>query len=138
MRRLFITLVLLTALTPALCIADPSASRKTKPAELVISWVFDIQKDNEETPRGKVSIFVNGRVILLRPAVVGEYRVVDRTEYKDRGVPAVAITACYGWWAGSGEIVYVIRRKKQLVVYIRYLDEGISKSSNRRLKTIQL
>jgi hypothetical protein len=138
MRRCCVLAFLLTVLFQSAVVADPVASSKANPAELVISWVFDIKMDNTETPRGKVSLFVNGRVILLRPAVVGQYNVIERTEYKDKGIPTTALTACSGWWAGAGEDLYVIRRKKQLIVYIRYLDEGTSSSSFVRLKTIQL
>jgi hypothetical protein len=141
--RYFSILFLLTALLPALGIADPVAPVKANPSKADLEWVFDIKPDGTDTPRGKIFLVVNGRKILLRRAVVGHYSVVDRVEYESRGIPNAAITACSGWWAGSGEILYVIRRRKQMVVYIRYLDEGISSSPNssssdRRLKTIQL
>ena len=138
MLRSFSILFVLTALLPNLGSADPFAPIKANPSKVDVEWVFDIKQDDTDTPRGKVFLVVNTRKILLRRAVVGNYSVVDRAEYKDRGIPNAAITACSGWWAGSGEILYVIRRRSQLFVYIRYLDEGVSHSSNRRLKTIQL
>lgn len=139
MRRCCLILLVLTIPSLTFCKAEPSAYGKAAQSNVKVEWLFDIKMDNSDnTPRGKVYLMVGNRKVLIRPDVVGEYHVIERADYKSSKVPASAITACGGWWAGQGEDLYVIRRKRQLVVFIRYLDEGAPVPAYRRLKIIPL
>ena len=85
----------------------------------------------------KIYLLVNGRrVFLLRAG--SQFSVLDRQDYESHAVPSTAITACAGWWAGQGQDLYVIRRQRQLVVFIRYLDEQAPIGAYKRLKVIPL
>ena len=136
MLRRCLFLLALTVFSAAFCQAVPSTPRKALRTEVSVKWVFDIKKNSDDTPRGKVYLMVGDRKILIRRAVVGDYHVIEPTDYKSSKVPASAIAACGGWWAGQGEDLYVIRRKNQLIVYIRYLDESAPTPPYRRLKVI--
>lgn len=138
MKRCFLFLFALTMFSPALGQAEQSAHTKARQGDVKVTWQFEIKKDGDENPQGKVYLIVNGRKVLVRPDAGAEYSVVERADYKSRNVPATAITASTGWWAGQGEDMYVLRRKNQLIVYIRYLDEGSGIGGYRRLKTILL
>jgi hypothetical protein len=138
MLQRFLFLFVLTAFSLSITEATLGAVKKVSNSQASISWLFDIRNDKYGNPRGKVFLLVGGRKVLILPNAAAQYRVLDRAEYKSRDVPATAITACTGWWAGQGEDMYVIRHKKQLVVFIRYLDEGVSVPAFKRLKVIKL
>lgn len=133
-----VLLVLAMFTTPALGLAERGATRKAAQGEVKVEWVFDIKMDKDDNPTGKVYLLVNGRKTLIRPGVIGQYSVLERTDYKSHDVPTTAIAACSGWWAGQGEDMYVIRRNRQLIVFIRYLDEGTDVPAYKRLKVISL
>lgn len=138
MRRYFLFLFVLTTFSIALFTAGSSAYTKAIQGDVEVTWQFDIQKDNYGNPQGKVFLVADGRKVLIRPKATAEYSVLDRADYQSKDVPAAAITASTGWWAGQGEDMYVIRRKNQLIVFIRYLDEGTSIPPYKRLKVVPL
>lgn len=48
---------------------------------------------------------------------------IERSEYKSHKIPADAIIALGGWWAGSGDYYYLILRGGKPVVYEGWQDE---------------
>jgi hypothetical protein len=118
--------------------ATRGAVKKVSHSQAGVSWLFNIRNDKDGNPQGKVFLLVGGRKVLILPDAAAQYSVLDRTDYKSHDVPDTAVTACTGWWAGQGEDMYVLRRKRQLVVFIRYLDEGVSVPAYKRLKVISL
>ena len=135
MRRCLLFLLVLTILFAARGEAAPSA--KASHVQAGVEWSFDTREDRDGNPTTRVFLVVGGRrVFILRD--VAQFSVLERKDYSGRDVPATAIAACTGWWAGSGEELYVIRRGRQLIVYIRYLDEQTELGRYRRLKVIPL
>lgn len=133
--RRYIAIIFALACLPVLASAQQPAPKRQKHAD--VTWVFDVKVDHDGNPRGKVFLVVGGRRVLLLSNVPDGFSVLDRADYSSRGVPATAITACSGWWAGQGKDMYVIRRNRQLVVFIRYLDEGEGPApAYRRLRVI--
>ncbi len=139
MWRCFLFLFALTAFSPALCKAEPGAYEKTAQGEVNASWKFDLTiAEDSDTPRGKVHLLVGSRKVLIFSDAIGVFSVIERADYKSKGVPATALAACSGWWAGQGQDLYVVRRRKQLIVYIRDLDEQAEIPPYRQLKVIPL
>ena len=114
--------------------AAPVAAEKDQK----VTWVFDIKEDKEATPRGKVSLSVNGKQTVILAEAVGNYAVIESATYKDKKIPAKALTACGGWWAGSGEDFYVLGEKGKLTVYQRTVDEQGGNGKYKLVKTIPL
>ena len=135
MLRRFLVLVVLTMFSSTISEGVPGV-RKASHSQAGVSWLFNIRNDKYGNPRGTVFLIVGGRKVLILPKAASQYRLLKQTEYESHGVPAIAITACTGWWAGRGEDLYVIRRKKQLQVFIRYLDEGAETTAYKLLKVI--
>jgi hypothetical protein len=108
------------------CLPAPGAQETTPQSQkhADVSWVFDVRLDRADNPRNKVFLVVGGRRVLLLANVPEGFRILDRDEYSSHDVPASAITACSGWWAGQGKDMYVIRRNRRLLVYIRDVEEG--------------
>ncbi|MBS0661184.1 MAG: hypothetical protein JSR82_23445 [Verrucomicrobia bacterium] len=115
--------------------ATPPAGAKAEAA--TPTWVFDIKEDAEGTPRGSVSLSVQGRKVVLFTNAIGNYSEVERSEYRRKRIPAKALTACSGWWAGSGEDVYVVRSKGQLSVYKATVDSQGGAGRFRLIRTIR-
>jgi hypothetical protein len=131
-------LLFLLALSSPVFYANGQTVQTAAPAEPKITWLFDIKENKEGTPQGKIYLQVGDRKVLILPDTAGNYSVLERADYKSHMVPAHAVTASTGWWAGQGEDLYVIRRGNQLIVFIRDLDESARVGAYRRLKVIPL
>ncbi|OLE54970.1 MAG: hypothetical protein AUG51_04835 [Acidobacteria bacterium 13_1_20CM_3_53_8] len=136
MWRRFLSLVLLAVLTAASGVNAQGAVKKASSILAEATWAFDTHEDRNGYPRTNVFLVVGGRRVLVRRNVIAQFTVVAPEDYRSHSVPATAIAACQGWWAGGGEDLYVIRRNQQLIVFIRYIDEGIEPGRFRRLKVI--
>lgn len=101
-----------------------------------VTWAFDKREDRNGNPRTNVFLVVGGRRVLVRRNVLAQYTEIAPEDYRSHGVPSAAVAACQGWWAGAGEDLYVIRRGRRLIVFIRYLDEQAAPGRFRRLKVI--
>lgn len=130
-------IIVLAACFAIPCDASQSAGSKNSHRQSNVTWQFDTRNDRDGNPNTKVLLNVGGRqVFILRDTA--QFSVLERKDYSSHGVPSTAVAACFGWWAGSGEEMYVIRRGRQLIVYIRYLDEQTETGRYRRLKVIPL
>lgn len=136
-RRLWLV-VWLVVVGSAAAHAQKAASRPaTAQATLPVRWVFDIKRDKNENPSGSVYLQVGGKRHHIL-AASSAFEVVPRDRYKDYKIPAYAIAACAGWWAGAGDDLYVVRRGRQLDVYWRSLDEQANTPPYKRIKSIRL
>jgi hypothetical protein len=112
---------------------------QTAPGQAQVSFLFEIREDAAGNPRGKIMLAIGERKVVILPKATSQFRVLEASDYKSHDVPAAALAACSGWWAGKGEDLYVLRRKKDLVVMIRYLDEGAARTpAYKRLKIIPM
>ena len=135
MRRQLFFLVLLAAFSALPCEAARDAGQHASRAQAGVTWAFDTHEDRDGNPRTKVFLVVGSRRVLLTEAAAN-FSVLERQDYKSHAVPAAALAACSGWWAGAGEDLYVIRRNRSLIVYSRDLDEQAPASRYKRLKVI--
>jgi hypothetical protein len=133
-RHLFL-LVLLAALFAAPCEAARGAWQKAARGQPEPNWAFDTHEDRDGNPRTKVFLVVGARRVLLMETTA-RFSVLERKDFKGHAVPAAAVAACSGWWAGQGTDLYVTRRGRTLVVYSRDLDEQAPISRYKRLKVI--
>ena len=114
--------------------AQASPAPQTPP----LQWVFQTRHDAQTNPHTDVFLRVGSRRVLVLRQAEEEFRVPAKTNYKDAGVPAQALTACLGWWAGAGDNLYVVRRGRSLVVYRREVDEQAPDLPWKRFKVISL
>ena len=89
-------------------------------------------------PVTDVFLQIGGRKVLVLGHAQDEFQVSPQANYKERGIPALALTACAGWWGGAGDDLYVIRRGRSLVVFRREEDEQVPPLPWKRLKVIPL
>ena len=43
--------------------------------------------------------------------------IIDKADYKDKQIPAEAVAACGGWFAGAGDYFYAIEKNGKIVVF---------------------
>ena len=103
-----------------------------------LRWVFQMHRHSQDDPHTDVFLRVGTRQVLVMRQAPDEFRLAAKTDYKDASVPAQALTACFGWWAGAGDYLYVIRRGRSLVVYRREVDEQAPDFPWKRLIVIPL
>ena len=127
--------VLFAALFAVPCEVARGARQKSARAQAEVTWAFDTHEDRDGNPRTKVFLVVGGRRVLLTETTA-RFSVLERQDYKSHAVPAAAVTACAGWWAGAGEDLYVTRRNRSLIVFSRALDEQARTPPYKRLKVI--
>jgi hypothetical protein len=135
MRRRLFFIFLLAALAAGTRPPAQGQGQKPAGAKAEVNWLFDAREDGDGIPHTKVSLAVGDRRVFLEE-VAAKFAVLERRDYKSHGVPASALTACSGWWAGAGEDLYVVRRRGSLVVYSRTLDEQAPVGAYKRLKVI--
>lgn len=100
--------------------------------------MFQTRRDPQTNPHTDVFLRVGGRRVLVMRQAPDEFHIAAKTEYKTIGIPAQALTACTGWWAGAGDSLYVVRRGHSLIVYRREADEQAPDLPWKRLKVIPL
>src|ERR1051326_2461977 len=124
-----------TSLSAVPSVAAGLLQQKSSPAPAGVAFQFEEREDGDGNPHTKVFLAVGDRRVLLQETTA-KFSVLDKNEYKSHGVPATAVAACTGWWAGAGEDFYVVRSAGRLIVYTRDLDEQAPASRYRRVKVI--
>lgn len=103
-----------------------------------VAWVFQMHRDAQTNPHTDVFLRVGSKQTLVMHSAPDEFHAVAKADYKDSGIPATALTACLGWWAGAGDQLYVVRRGRALVVYRREEDEQAPDFPWKRFQVIPL
>ena len=129
--RIVLILLLVVLVAPRGAGARP-ASRPP-----IVAWSFDIH-DYDISPHGRVFLRVNGRNTLVVSKADMQYQTVPRLGYHERNIPAAALTACSGWWAGAGVDLYVVRRGGRLNVFLRDRDEQAPDTAYRLIKSVPI
>jgi hypothetical protein len=139
MQRWFSTLLVLATFFASPCGATQSANNRTRHDQPRVGWVLEpLGLDQNDLPHFRVSLLAGSRRVLLLRDALGEFTVLDRELYERWDVPSTAITACLGSQPGAATSMYVIRRNRQLIVYIRDWDEQVDGTRYRRLRVIRL
>ena len=123
---------LVSVACPLLNYAAPAARQRPP----TVTWSFETRTDRDLTPHSRVFLRVNGRRVPVYGETTATFQTLGRGEYTGHGVPSNAITACAGWFAGQGEDLYVVRRGRRLVIYLRELDEQAPIPAYKRLKSV--
>ena len=103
-----------------------------------VSWEFDTKEDELGTPRTEIFLLVDGKKNFVGKGI-GEFFELPANNFSDSQyqIPAKAISACSGFWAGLGHRLYVIHKGDFLLVQEGFLESESSKRAKIRFKTIK-
>lgn len=85
-----------------------------------LAWRIGERVGDQGQPIGTLALLIDGRPVTIRRDRPVSYAQIEPGAWS---VPAGADLAALGWWAGSGEVVYVIRRAGQVDVYLGLVEE---------------
>lgn len=103
-----------------------------------LSWSFDTIEDDMGNPQTTIYLVVNDKKTLIGKGV-GNFNELDKKVFQDQNyqIPANALTACAGFWAGLSHHFCVIQKGNTLEVKEGFLDEGATENTKIQYKTIK-
>lgn len=78
--------------------------------------------DSLGTPHNDVYLLVGGTETKVKS--VNACAEIVAADYARHEIPAEAVAACGGWWAGAGDYYYVVMKEGKPVVFEGWQDEG--------------
>jgi len=103
---------------------------------LDIAWKFQESWKNE-IPQTTVYLLVNGAKHAVLTKAPMRFNVIENQDYAKLQIPSTAIKACSGWWAGSGSVLYVLKKGGFLEIYEQRIDSEVGKGSWKKIKKIK-
>lgn len=81
-----------------------------------------LRSTDDPSPAAIVMVKVNGQ---LRPLdTISVCDRIDREAYAQYQIPAEAVAAVGGWWAGGGDYFYALPQGNQVAIFHGWQDEG--------------
>lgn len=81
---------------------DPAET--AEPIKMDATFECTQLSQDEDTPQHLVSLRLNGGLHALDTIMACQ--TIEREEFGNLGIPAGAVSACGGWWAGAGDYFY--------------------------------
>jgi len=97
--------------------ASPAVSTPKK--EIPFFTIRSSSNDDTENPKSEIYLSISGNEIDIQEAVVA-CEQIKKADYSNYKIPAEAIDACGGWWAGTGEYFYIIENKESDYYMVMY------------------
>ena len=108
---------------------DKKDSVKTT-GKLEIKWDFRPLKPGQyDAPMTDVYLTVNGKSYFVSK-IYYSFNESPASDYTDNKIPADALSACRGWWAGAGIDYWVTRKDNELTVMGREIGETTDDDGN--------
>lgn len=82
----------------------------------------DLGNDQQDVPRHRLLLQVDGTKTLVDTVIV--CNEILKEAYKNSGIPANALAACGGWYAGGGDYFYAIEQAGKVVLFKGWQEEG--------------
>lgn len=120
----FNLLLAITLFCAASCRQTPQSNTTQGPESVAgISLSYQYLGENElGIPRSVLFLAENGGATELDTFSVNLAKI-EPERYAEMSIPADALDACGGWYAGGGDYFYVVKRKGRAVVYQGYQEE---------------
>lgn len=106
------------------CQSTPKTAQPEGPESVEgISLSYEnLGEDTLGIPHSVLFLAENGGAIVLDTLTVNLEKI-EKERYAEMGIPAEAVDACGGWYAGGGDYFYVVKRNGNAVVYRGYMEE---------------
>ena len=98
-------------------------TENTKPGKPDLKWEFKRVGTGEyDTPINDINIIVNGKKHFLAKEYYS-FSEMPTSDYKSYEIPAEAIIATRGWWAGAGIDYWAVQKDNEIIVMKREVGE---------------
>ena len=116
--------LLLLAVAFSACNTAPKTENAEQPESVAgVSLDFEnLAPDAQDVPHSIVFLGENGGAEPIDTVPVACSKI-EKAEYAKMGIPADALDACGGWYAGGGDYFYVTLKDGKAVVYQGYQEE---------------
>jgi len=104
------------------CRSENNAVNDESAALAKVQLQCETLEEVDGVPRSAVYALLNDSKIKLAELTICE--TILPADYADKGIPADALTAVGGWWAGLGDYVYARLESGQLQLFIGGIGEG--------------
>ncbi len=95
------------------------------------NWKFVITGTGEfDEPISSVYYLSDGKEHLLKEGLMGTPAEIIRDDYPSYNIPSSALNACMAWWAGAGDVFYIVGSGSDLVAYHGEVGEGMDFSTD--------
>jgi hypothetical protein len=103
-----------------------------------IAWEFSSVEDDLGNPQTTIYIIVNNQKTEVGKGV-GNFSEIPKENFADPNyqIPAEALTACTGFWAGLAHHLYIVKKGNMLWVQEGYADENEPAGSKMVYRTIK-
>ncbi len=101
---------------------DVTPSNLATPADGKLLCI-DLGEDEYDVPHSEVHVWFGGKDIKVEGGQSQACMSIEEEYYSSYDIPAEAIDACGGWYAGAGDYYYSIAEENDIVVYYMWLDE---------------
>jgi len=89
-------------------------------------WIFKQTGTGEyDEPLTEISVIINDKPYVVAKSVMGAGNLLEKGLWPDYKIPANAISACMAWWAGEGDVFYLVRKNGGSQVYHALIGEGM-------------
>lgn len=137
MRKLFLGLLLVFAFAQCRQDAPPADQRTTEPTVTdrgldetsggdveikILTFICQTVRDEYDNPHSQVFLQLNNDRIKI--ADISACDIINGDSFAQYQIPAEALAACGGWWAGAGDYFYAIREGNHIKVMKGWQDES--------------
>ncbi|MCU0447782.1 MAG: hypothetical protein MUE85_23020 [Microscillaceae bacterium] len=103
-----------------------------------LAWEFSTIEDDMGNPRTQIYLLVNDQKHEIGKGV-GNFSELEKSQYTNSQyqIPASALSACAGFWAGLGHQLWVTQKGKVLLVKEGFLEAESRRGTKVIYKTIK-
>jgi len=124
--KMMVYISLFILLIATSCGSSGSNNSDSENKTATLAWNFTTQYDDMDIPHTTVVLMVDNKQTVVAENALGEFTVMDKSQYASYNIPENTLEACQGGWAGLVSFYIVVSENNKLVVKEGFTDEGIA------------
>lgn len=105
------------------CQSDNSSNNNDTTAVLDVQLKCELISADEDVPKAAIYALVRENKVKIGEVITDDCKVIEADDYANFKIPADALTAAGGWWAGAGDYYYILEAENEYVVMKGRLEE---------------
>ena len=116
------------------CKTDTGNSSEDKEKLFKATLACEVLNGNQDQVQSGVFLLFNDNKIKI--ANISSCETIEPERFEQYKIPALAQSACGGWWAGAGDYFYLIKDQDSYLVYQGFVAEELSEEESYRYKPV--